>query len=236
MPTSDLRPNMYDLPDTSTHQRWTLTILGVLWILLAWWLLFAAGLQTIRGWFGWTWALGNPTRRACLAIALSIYYLRLLFTWFVFLKRGVSWKEVFTITPWLFCIVLLLTIFGGRNSTPFGAAGFVGVVLFVIGSWMNSYAEYTRYRWKRLSENQGHLYTQGLFRYSRHPNYFGDLIAFSGLCLIAGAWITAFIPALMLAGFIFVNIPMLDAHLLHKYGRAFDTYARRTRKLIPFVY
>ena len=40
----------------------------------------------------------------------------------------------------------------------------------------------------------------------------------------------------MLAGFVFVNIPILDAHLHDHYGAAFEEYARRTRKLIPFVY
>lgn len=74
--------------------------------------------------------------------------------------------------------------------------------------------------------------TQGLFRYSRHPNYRADLLSLSGMCLISGAWITAAIPVLMLAGFVFVNIPVLDAHLHDHYGTAFDEYARRTRKLI----
>ena len=82
----------------------------------------------------------------------------------------------------------------------------------------------------------GKLYTGGLFRYTRHPNYLGDLLSFSGLSLMSGAWITATIPVLMLAGFVFVNVPMLDAHLRDHYGAAFDEYARSTRKLIPFLW
>ena len=52
---------------------------------------------------------------------------------------------------------------------------------------------------------------------------------------MAGAW-TVTIPFLMLAGFVFVNVPALAEHLHEKYGSAFDEYATRTRKLIPFVY
>jgi steroid 5-alpha reductase family enzyme len=115
-------------------------------------------------------------------------------------------------------------------------AGAAGIVLFLTGSWMNSYAEYARHKWKQRAENRGRLYTLGLFRYSRHPNYLGDLISFSGLCLIAGRWITAVVPLMMLCGFVFANIPMLDAHLHDHYGTAFDEYAKRTRKLIPFLY
>jgi len=54
--------------------------------------------------------------------------------------------------------------------------------------------------------------------------------------MIAGAWATAIIPVLMLAGFVFVNIPVLDSHLRDHYGSEFDEYARRTSKLIPILY
>ncbi len=101
---------------------------------------------------------------------------------------------------------------------------------------MNSYAEYARHIWKQRPENRGRLYTRGLFRWSRHPNYLGDLVSFSGICLISGRWMTVVIPLLMLAGFVFINIPMLDAHLRDHYGVPFDEYEKRTRKLIPFVY
>jgi steroid 5-alpha reductase family enzyme len=115
-----------------------------------------------------------------------LYYLRILFTEFVFLKRGVGWTEVFTIAPWLLFIVLLLGIAGGTNRNPLGVAASFGVILFVLGSWMNSYAEYARHVWKRRPENRGKLYTDGLFRYSRRPNFLGDLLSFSGLCLLSG--------------------------------------------------
>lgn len=90
--------------------------------------------------------------------------------------------------------------------------------------------------WKQRPENSGRLYTLGLFRYARHPNYLGDLILFTGLCLICDRWICAAIPVVMLAGFVFANIPMLDSHLRDHYGEAFDEYAARTARLIPFVY
>jgi steroid 5-alpha reductase family enzyme len=108
--------------------------------------------------------------------------------------------------------------------------------LFLIGSWANTYAEFDRNRWRARPENRGHLYTGGLFRYTRHRNYLGDLLSFSGLCLFAGRWLTGIIPALMLLGFVFVNIPMLDAHLRAHHGEDFESYARRTSKLIPFLY
>lgn len=136
---------------------------------------------------------------------------------------------------WLACIYLLFAIAGGTNPVQLSASVGLGAVLFLAGSWMNSYAEYGRHRWKQRPENRGRLYTLGLFRYSSHPNYLGDVISFTGICLISGRWVCVFIPTIMLLG-LFVNIPMLDSHLHCHYSAAFDEYAARTSKLIPFVY
>ena len=227
---------MYELQDASTAQRITLAIFVGIWIALAGWLLLGGGLSLVSHWFPWIGRAGDPLRRVLLFAGFAIYYLRILFTEFLFLRRGVSWSEVWTVAPWLLFIIVLLCLSGGTNPQSLGIAGIVGVVLFILGSWMNSYAEYARHVWKQQAENRGRLYTGGLFRYSRHPNYLGDLLSFSGLCLISGTWITVIVPLLMLAGFVFVNIPVLDSHLHDHYGSAFDDYARHTRKLIPFVY
>lgn len=178
MQRSDLRRSMYELGN-SRAQRITLALIVGLWIALAWWLLLAGGLEKARHYFYWIGVPGNAARRITLGTAFSIYYFRILFTEFVLLKRGVSWSEVFTIASWLLFIFLWLGIAGGTNPNALGVAASAGVVLFLVGSWMNSHAEYTRHLWKQQSENRGRLYTQGLFRYCRHPNYLGDEISFS---------------------------------------------------------
>lgn len=236
MNTRDLQQSMYERTGSSVPQRLVLSAICGMWIVLAWWLLAAGGLGMLGTWVGRPVLPGDEWRRFCIAGAFSIYYVRILFTQFVFLKRAVGWSEVFSIAPWLLFIILLVGIAGGRNPVRLGAAAWFGVALFVIGSWINSWAEFTRHRWKLRPQNRGKLYTDGLFRYTRHPNYFGDLVSFSGICLISGAWVTVLIPMVMLAGFVFVNVPVLDGHLHDHYGQAFDDYARRTRKLIPFVY
>jgi protein-S-isoprenylcysteine O-methyltransferase Ste14 len=236
VPSQDLQRQMYELTGPSRAQRVTLAALIAVSLALAWGLLFGGGILIVASWFHRAWPLGDLVRRACLAAALSIYFVRLLFTEFVFLRRGVSWTEVFTIAPWVLFLFVFLSLAAGTNAAPFGLAAAAGAVLFILGSWMNSFAEHQRHVWKQRPENRGRLYTGGLFRYTRHPNYLGDLISFSGLCLFTGRWITALVPALMLAGFVFVNVPVLDAHLASHYGPEFDTYSRRTRRLIPFVY
>jgi protein-S-isoprenylcysteine O-methyltransferase Ste14 len=203
---------------------------------MACWLLLGVGMQTTSAWLGIRLGVGDFMRRICLLAAFAIYFVRVLFSAFVFLKRAMAWGEATMIAVWVLFIFVLLSIAGGTDPAPIGAAGFAGTAFFVLGSWMNTYAEYLRHMWKARPEHRGQLFTRGLFRWSRHPNYLGDLTSFSGMCLISGRWFTAAIPLLMLMGFVFVNIPMLDAHLQAHYGRQFDEYAARTRKLIPFIY
>lgn len=236
MAKETLQQQMYGVTGASRAQRTMLAILVACSLAVAWWLLIAGGAAVTGAWFGHHWPNGDSARRGVLVAALSIYFVRLLFTQFVFLKRGISWNEVLTVAPWVFCIFVVLSLAAGTDPAALGVAGVDGIVLFVLGSWMNSYAEYQRHVWKQCPDRRKRLFTRGLFRLVRHPNYLGDLISFAGLCLIAGRWFTAVIPVLMLCGFVFVNVPVLDAHLREHYGAEFDEYARKTRKLIPFVY
>ncbi len=236
MNRSASRDDIYATYGRSLAQRVAMTIWVGVCVGLAWWLLPGGGTRLVGAWFGRSWPPGDEARRLCLAGMLTIYFVRLLFTQFMFLTRVVRWTEACMIGLWVLCIYLLLSIECGTNPAPFSLAGATGVFLFAIGSWVNSYAEYARHVWKRRAENRGRLYTLGLFRYARHPNYLGDLISFSGLCLVSGRWMTVIIPSIMLCGFVFVNIPMLDSHLHDHYGAQFDEYAVRTSKLIPFLY
>jgi isoprenylcysteine carboxyl methyltransferase (ICMT) family protein YpbQ len=231
-----MQQKMYGVQGDSMAQRVVLAVCGLLWLMLAWWLLEAGGLGRAGHWLGEHWQAGDTVRRLVLVLCLTVYSLRLLLTQFVLLKRGVSWSEVFTVAPWLLILFLLLSWTGGRNESAAGPEVAMGVAMFAFGSWMNTHAEWARNKWKQKAENRGHLYTGSWFRWTRHPNYLGDLILFSGLCLIAGSWVTVVIPVLMLSGFVFVNVPALDAHLLEHYGLEFEEYAARTKKLIPFVY
>jgi protein-S-isoprenylcysteine O-methyltransferase Ste14 len=69
-----------------------------------------------------------------------------------------------------------------------------------------------------------------------HINYFGDTVLFTGFALITGTAWAVLLPGAMAALFIFCQIPVLDAYLREKYGKAFETYAESTSKFIPGIY
>lgn len=232
----DLQRMMYGTHDHSTAQRLTLAIIVGTWVCLAIWVLLGGGLTTVGEWFGRSWTPGDLIRRAILSSAFSVYYARFLLIVFRFLRRGVSWSEVVTIASWLLIIHVIVVALGGTEKQPMGIGAVTGIVLYAVGSWLHTHSEYHRDVWKRQPENRGRLYTGSFFHYAVHVNYFGDLVLFTGFALLAGSPIALIIPALMLAGFVFINIPMLDSHLHDKYGAAFDEYAAQTSKLIPFPY
>jgi hypothetical protein len=118
----ELQRSMYELKGTSTAQRLAMAALVGIWVLAAWWMPAGGGLAMLGERFGWAWHEGDAARCICLAAGFSIYYLRILFAQFVFLKRGMSWNESLPIAVWLLFIVLLLGIAGGcsfwgRGST-----------------------------------------------------------------------------------------------------------------------
>ena len=136
MRDAKIKTDIYAAYERSMPQRIFLIVAAGACAGAAWWVLFGH----VGAWLGWNWQPGDEVRRLCLGIALTIYFVRLLFTLFVFLKRAMSWSEAWTIAPWILLIDLVLAFAGGSNPALFAAAGATDCVLFGLGSWMNSYA------------------------------------------------------------------------------------------------
>lgn len=179
---------------------------------------------------------GNPNRQAALLACAVIYVARAAHTLFVFVKRAIPWWEAAWGGSLIGVVLFVFLVRGLPAPQPIGPLDAVGVLLFIAGSYLGTASEHSRHVWKARPENKGHLYTQGLFRLSRHINYFGDLLVFGGLGVLTRQPWTVFVPLAMALNFALVIIPAHDAYLEARYGGEFDGYARRTRKLIPLVY
>ena len=136
----------------------------------------------------------------------------------------------------LLCIHTSYSVLGGQVAGSVGIAAWIGIGLFVIGSCLNTGSEILRHQWKRDPRNQGKIYDKGLFRYSMHINYFGDVVWATGMALISGSIWIFLIPLYMSGGFIFLHIPRLDKYLKERYGDQYEAYASKTKKLIPYIY
>jgi len=227
---------IYGNSNNSTAQKAVVLIIETAVLIVAVWLLLFGGLETISRLLHVQWAKAVPARRELLVAGYCVIYLRIIITMCFLLKRSIGWQEAVSI-PLAFALYYWgYSLLAGPTSGPIGAIEYVGVALFLGGSFLNTGSESLRDRWKKVPTNKGKLYTGGLFRYSMHINYFGDILWVAGLAMItANPWST-FIPILIFIFFAFYNAPILDKHLLEKYGNEFVEYKARTKRLVPFIW
>ncbi len=157
-------------------------------------------------------------------------------TMFVFLKRKLAWWEGIIGAVFFPFLIFCFVYVGGSQKLPVDSVDIIGMTLYAIGSYLGTSSELSRHIWKLKHENKGHLYTRGLFKYSRHINYFGDVLLFSGFALVTHDPKMLIIPMAMTMCFVLLWIPAHDRYLAEKYGTEFEDYANRTKKLIPMIY
>ena len=92
MRSTKVRKTSTPLTGKATPQRIFITLVAAACVGVAWWVLFGQALRSVDARFELHWRPGDEARRLSLGIALTIYFVRLLFTQFVFLKRAVSWE------------------------------------------------------------------------------------------------------------------------------------------------
>ena len=79
------------------------------------------------------------------------------------------------------------------------------------------------------------LYQQGFYKFVRHPSYTGLLIAFLGLAIDHGTWIDVAIIMIPITAALFYRILKEEEALIGKFGKQYEEYAARTKRLIPGI-
>lgn len=226
--------------ERSIAQKWAFSLGHLVIVLICVWIVYFNGLGKISDVLGKSWTLVDTTRAKILLACAFLYWFRHAVTLFYLLQRKVNWSEVWGLLGFMaFFEISLVLIGGGAFRDYFIQFGFLDVVAFVLlvlGSYLNSFSEIQRKWWKRDSQNSGHCYTERLFSYSMHINYFGDTVLFTGWCLFTYNYWMLVLPLLMGGMFVFFHIPSLDAYLAERYGKEFNDYSKRTKKFIPYVY
>lgn len=189
----------------------------------------------------WPGAAGDAVvatpARTSLLIALAVIYLaRLLVTQYVMVTRDFPWEEALPVGIWVVICQATFAWAGGTNADAVSWVAWAGVTLYAFGSWLNTGSEAARRRFKAGGAHRGELFTGHAFRFTRHPNYLGDSLLFTGFAMVTGSWWAAVIPVVMTAMFVGMHIPRLDAHMAQHYGEQWAAYAARTKKLVPGVY
>lgn len=164
---------------------------------------------------------------------------RVLLQMAVFWRRSISWVEVFAETGIIIPVSLASMAFGAaqRCGAPLSFVEVLGLLVFLLGTFINVWPEYTRHVWKLDPTNAGHLYVGGLFAVCRHINYFGEVLSFVGFAMATSTWWNLWIPLVMGAGLIIWSVPELDAYLSTRYASEWSSYTQQVPcQMVPFVW
>lgn len=115
-----------------------------------------------------------------------------------------------------------------------------GLMLTAIGIVGEAVADRQSASFKKRAHPGKRVLDVGLWRYSRHPNYFCESLVWIGLALAAlplpYGWIALVCPALILYFLLRVTgIPLTERHSLVTHGEAYRDYQRRTSAFVPWV-
>jgi steroid 5-alpha reductase family enzyme len=114
----------------------------------------------------------------------------------------------------------------------------VGVLLWVTGFLFESVGDWQLARFKADPTNSGRVMDRGLWRYTRHPNYFGDFLAWWGFYFLAlasgGPWWSVVGPLVMSVLLMRVSgVTLLEKSLRHR-KQGYAEYAARTNAFFPW--
>ena len=137
------------------------------------------------------------------------------------------------ILAWIISLSLYAAI---DSNAPMNALDYFGFVLFVFGFYWETVADWQLSQFKANPSSKGKVLDSGLWRYSRHPNYFGECCVWWGFYLIAlagGAWWAIISPLLMTLLLLKVSgVSLLEKDIVERRPE-YVAYIKSTNSFIP---
>ena len=154
-------------------------------------------------------------------------------------EPGFAFKSlylVFVLQAVLAWIIAAPLAAGISSPAPLGLLDYAGVALWVFGFLFETIGDWQLARFKANPDNHGKVMDRGLWRFTRHPNYFGEACLWWGYWLIAaaaGGWWTLFAPLLMSVLLLKVSgVALLEKDISER-RPAYRDYIARTNAFIP---
>ena len=129
-------------------------------------------------------------------------------------------------------------VVGSRSWGDLSTANIFGLLLFIIGLTIAVVAVRTlgRFYASTLLTREGHqLISHGIYRYVRHPIYFGVIVMCFGVPVYAPSLYGFYVMSALIPLFL-IRIKFEEAMLIEEFGDAYRSYKIETKKLILFVY
>jgi steroid 5-alpha reductase family enzyme len=195
----------------------------------------------------------DPTRVRMVVLLMLIYGVRLTWNWargwsglhhedwrYVDLKRKtgkaywlVSWSGIHyfpTVLVFLGCLPLFPALLSGTR--PFGFVDLLAAVVLLGGILLEAAADQQLRRFRLSNKDPERILDTGVWKYSRHPNYLGEMMVWWGAALFGLAagglqWSTFAGAVSITLLFVFISVPMIDRRMLARR----PAYAERVRNV-----
>ncbi len=138
------------------------------------------------------------------------------------------------VIAWIVSLPLLTAMASGASLN---LVDFLGIGIWAMGMLFEAGGDYQLSRFKADPQNQGRVMDRGLWRFSRHPNYFGNACIWWGFGLIglaSGSWWSLLSPVLMTILLLKVSGVSLLEQDIGERRPAYADYIKRTNAFVPW--
>lgn len=142
------------------------------------------------------------------------------------------------VTQGVLATIISIAVIHINSSLPteLNTYAYLGLAVWIIGFLFETIGDRQLKLFLANPANKGKLMTEGLWKYTRHPNYFGEATMWLGIFVIALAtpygWVAVIAPVLIGYLLLFVSgVPLTEKAFADKPG--WDAYKKRTSKFVP---
>jgi len=149
-----------------------------------------------------------------------------------------AFLQVFMLQGLLMLVIGYPIILVNANPQPgLNILDYLGLAVWIIGFYFESVSDKQMAEFKKDPANKGHIIKTGLWKYSRHPNYFGEATMWWGIFLLSLSvslgWSAIISPLTITLMLLYVSgVPMLEKK--YKDNPEFQEYAKVTSKFFPW--
>ena len=138
------------------------------------------------------------------------------------------------------CLLCVLTALSSYSGVIMNSIFFIGLMVFILGLSIEIIADYQKTVFRRNIENKDKFITTGLWSLSRHPNYFGEILLWTGVAVMSISslqglqYITLISPIFVYILLVYISgIRMLEDQAKKKWGHldSFKEYLKNTPRL-----
>jgi steroid 5-alpha reductase family enzyme len=136
-------------------------------------------------------------------------------------------------------VALLPAYFGITSESSINIMAIIGFAICIVSVIIQAISDFQMDLFKKSKPLYGKFIDRGLWRYSRHPNYFAEVLFWWGIWILQmginpKAWITVIGPVIVTVLFVFISIPMMEKHILAS-NPSYSDYQKQVAMFIPWL-